>query len=365
MSLRPSCRRNTFLRRLTGLALLLPALPGHAFTPCVNNGQQLHDALLNAALSSDINVVIKVRTGTYTATDAVDFATTLSHSNQVVEISGGWSGPSNSCQEKTFDSSATVLVGSANKPALYFKTSPAVSGSTLYVHDVTLTNPNYINASYSACLAGYLTAGNEAVVDRVQMFQCIAPGTSYASAYLENKAGTLTVRNVVASTGTAQSNGGIAINTYDGGMTRVAQVSVTATESLTPSSTVSGLSIENYGNSFTYVSNSVFWRNDGTPTTADLSVAGTGVFLTRTHYGTLRGTPTTNLSPSTGQAGFVSSSDAHLRADSILIDSGVTNPVGSSGTFDVEGHARVVGAAVDIGAFESDRLFADGFQTTP
>lgn len=362
MSTCPSRRYGAFLRCLTGLVLLLSALPGHALTTCVGTVQQLHDALASATLSSDANVIIRVRAATYNSTPALDFRTTLNHANQVIEISGGWSGPNNSCQDKIFDGSTTILVGSAGKPALAFDGNSATSGSTIYLHDLTLSNQVFTSPDFGACLNGSITAGNEALLDRVQMVECLAPNGVAASAYLQNSAGELTLRNVIARTGKGKNNGGMAISTKNGGNTRIAQVTVTNTESATPSSSTSGLSVENYTNSFTYITNSVFWGNDDAGLTADLSVYGAGVFLTRTHYGKLAGTPATNLTPSTGDPGFVSIKNPHLRHDSILIDSGVANPLGNSGTFDAEGHTRVFGAAVDIGAIEADVIFAGDFE---
>ncbi len=53
--------------------------------------------------------------------------------------------------------------------------------------------------------------------------------------------------------------------------------------------------------------------------------------------------------------------DPHLRYDSLLRDSGVADPEGGSGSYDADGAGRVLGAGVDVGAFESDALFRDGF----
>ncbi|WP_257388606.1 hypothetical protein [Tahibacter caeni] len=364
MSIRPS-RHSLFPRCLIGLGLLLPALPGHAFSVCVGTAQQLHDALVSAEITSDTNVVIKIRTGTYIATAATgSFKSTVSHSNQVVEVSGGWSGPNNSCQDKTFNSAATILVGPADRIALHLSTNSAISGSTLHAHDLTLSSPGYTGTSLGACLNTYVTAGNEALLERLQMVECLAPNGYNAAGYLENTAGLLTVRDVFVRSSSAKSNGGLSVSTYDGGTSRIAHLSVANTVSSAADSLLSGLYIANFGNSFTYLGNSVFWGNDPDPTTADLSVFGSGVFLTRTHYGSLRGTPAANLSPSSGDPGFVAYNNPRPRADSILVDSGIANPQGGSGTFDADGRTRVLGPAVDIGAFESELIFADGFQTT-
>jgi len=49
----------------------------------------------------------------------------------------------------------------------------------------------------------------------------------------------------------------------------------------------------------------------------------------------------------------------------VLIDSAIANPPGpgGAGEMDVTGLPRVIGAAPDVGAYEVDRLFYDGFDT--
>jgi hypothetical protein len=56
--------------------------------------------------------------------------------------------------------------------------------------------------------------------------------------------------------------------------------------------------------------------------------------------------------------------DLHLRADSPMIDLGTdTNNIlfGGMSASDLDGNDRVIGPAIDLGAYESDVLFRDGF----
>ncbi len=68
-------------------------------------------------------------------------------------------------------------------------------------------------------------------------------------------------------------------------------------------------------------------------------------------------------------AGFIdpAAGDYRLRADSPALDAGTASPPGGLGAIDVEGGQRLVGAAVDIGAFErgSTTVFAHGFEAVP
>ena len=354
------------LRPFLLLCLLAIALPGRAAVWCVGTAQQLHDALFNAQVVADSYVIIKLRTGTYIDGAGVDhFAFTQAHSNQLVEISGGWSGPDGSCKNASFDPALTVLAGAGNFPTLYFNTGSNFTGNTVYVHDLTVSNTGYSGQTNGACLAGFVGSDNVGVVERVLAHDCISSTASSAAGYFSNVGGTLTVRDVVARASLGKSNGGFGVDSYSGGTTYLNHISVTATQSADSGAPASGLVVQNFSNAHSYVTNSAIWGNDPDAATADLRVYGTGVYLTRVHYSRLSGTPDVNNSPGTGDPGFVAAGDPHLRADSILIDSGAANPLGGSGSFDADGKPRLVGP-VDVGAFESplgaDKIFRHGFE---
>lgn len=58
---------------------------------------------------------------------------------------------------------------------------------------------------------------------------------------------------------------------------------------------------------------------------------------------------------------FVGPGNYRLRSDSPLRNGGFLSPFGGFGTQDLDGSPRVLDDEVDIGAYEIDRLFADGF----
>jgi len=356
--------RNMLLRCLTGLFLLLPALPGHALVTCIGTAQQLSEALTSASTSTDTSILIKLRTGNYAAAAGGNFQTTMILSNQNIEISGGWSGSGNGCQTKSNDAADTIITGFSGAPALFVGMASGVSGSRLHVHDLTLSNTAYSGAS-AACLSASVSANSEALFERLQMVQCLAPNGTNSAGTLRNMGGVLTMRDVYVRASVARSNGGLSVSTSDGGASRLSHLSITNTASALSQSLISGLYIENLTSSTTYLSNSVIWGNDPDAGTADVFASGNDINLTRVHYGKLSGVTASNIAPGTGDPGFVAYNNPRPRADSILVDSGVDSPPGGYGSFDAAGGARVIGAAVDIGAFESDQLFTDGFQTAP
>lgn len=370
-----TCHRFVFLLALAFFA----ALPstGHALTVrCVGNVSQLAAALDEANASSDTAFVIRVRTGTYNAAQvAAPFEILVNVPDQVIELSGGWSGSGGTCQSRSLDPSLTVLVGTVDRTALALRMySGANSASVAHAHSLTLRNPNNYNANpgNAACLYGSNFSLGEIRVERLHLEQCVSLGSGMPAAYFFNHGVTngqdtrLTVRNVSLRDSSAKNVGGIAVATYNGCVSRLSQLSITTSQMTDPAANSSGLHLANFGGSV-YLSNSVVWGNDPDPATRDIYVhGGSGVYFNRVHYGSLDGTPSGNNAPGTGDPGFVAPGNARLRADSILIDSGIVNPPGGTGTHDADGNARVQGGHVDVGAFEaapySDLIFADDFE---
>jgi hypothetical protein len=96
----------------------------------------------------------------------------------------------------------------------------------------------------------------------------------------------------------------------------------------------------------------------------DAMASTDSVFMTRVHAGLRDGDPPDgDNTPGSGDPGFVAASNPCLRAGSVLVDSGVSNPAGGSGTFDADGRLRMHGASIDIGAFEfEDTIFSNPFE---
>ena len=360
--------RNSASRLLLGLGLWALATPGQAITTfCVHDATELSTALGLAANSSDTPVIINVRRGVYDVADAPGgFVMVQTKNSQLVAISGGWSGDNGACSLSSRNATDTVLIGSASRRSLKLATGNASphSGNTLYVSDLTLRSPT--GAGTGACLQFEVTPGNSATVQRLLLEQCVATSSSFdtPASFVAN-GGQLAVDNLVARNNQAMFVGGIGVSALNGGHASLSQVSVTANLAAIGNASVyaSGIALSADANgSSIELGNSVVWGNATDADSKDISVSGMGISLNRVHYGSLKGTPAANLSPGTGDPRFVAPGDPHLRADSPLRDSGIVGPAGGSGTFDLEGRSRVVGGAVDVGAYEwRDAIFANGF----
>ncbi|WP_331649486.1 choice-of-anchor Q domain-containing protein [Dokdonella sp.] len=346
------------LRGATAVLLALPAF-GHAMTRCVATPQALVAAFNDAVASTDPIVLIKLREGEYDLADATALPLLgLSRTNQIVEVSGGWT--DGACTNHRLGHDTTVLVARSTQKALSYNVQ-ASGGALLYIHDLAISSPDGTVPGNGSCLLGWTAAGNSTTIERVRLTACRGGvQSSSASGELDNK-GELVLRDLVVDGGNAEFNGGLGIYTTGSGITRLNHLTVTGNQSRDPASTVNGLALHNSPDASTELANSVTWGNGAGR--ADLYLAGGNHWLTRVHSGSRDGNaPAGDNTPSTGDPGFIGSGNPRLRPDSILVDSGVANPAGGSGSYDADGRPRVQGAAVDVGAFElSDLLFRNGF----
>ncbi len=353
-------------RFLFGLLLLSLSFPGHALTSfCVHDATELYTALAQAANSLDTPVIINIRKGTYDAADAPgSFAMVQTQNGQLVAISGGWSGDNGACTQSSKNAADTVLIGSASRRTLQLATGNTNphSNNAVFVSDLTLRRP--AGAGTSACLQVDATPGNSVTAQRLLIEQCVATSSSLdtVAGFVANGA-QLSVANVVARNNQGVFLGGINVTARNGGHASLSQLSITANlaDVGSPSVYASGLLLNADANgSGIELSNSVIWGNASDADSKDVSVSGPGISFNRVHYGGLKGTPAANLDPGTDDPRFVAAGDPHLRADSPLLDSGIGGS--GSGSWDIEGGPRVVGGAVDVGAYEwRDAIFADGF----
>lgn len=352
------------IRLLLRAALLvlaaLPA-PGQALTVrCVQTPGALVSAVDDALASSDSLFMIKLRQGRYDLTTALDDVQ-WSRANQVIEISGGWTGPNGTCSDLQFGYGTTLLAGPPLTRTLWTNVSGA--GSLLYIHDVSITTTGQPPGN-GACLYANVEASGTLRIERVRFTGCSGgAGSSSASGEI-NSVGTLSIRDVLIENGQALRNGGMTIYTAGNGITQLAHLTVTGNHSSHPDASASGLTLINVANARAYLSNSVLWGNDASR--PDLYLSGGLQWLARVHTGSRGGIePAGDTVPGSGDPGFIAVGNPHLRPDSLLIDSGLADPPGGSGSFDAEGRPRFVGAGVDVGAFEaaplSDMIFADGF----
>ena len=391
----------TLQRALFFLSFLIFSASSQAATHCVSNAAQLASTLSSASNSTDALVRIKLRIGTYQATAQAPFMFWQKASNQTVEISGGWSGANGACTDMSRDPTQTVLLGATTKPALWLVAgvnpglpgSPAPANSTLHVHHLTLKNANFTpayevnedeyddgfwwdaNETESACLNALVGGGsNQLALEYLDIRTCNAPNNGDALAHIENIGATLLMRNIAGRDGSAALNGGVFIKTTgSNAVSRLSQISLTNMRTLTiGAGLLTGLDLRAYYGGAVHLSNSVVWdvTSQGTPITtlfvgpgrwnADDTEWETGsfgsVYLKRVHTGGTylpsSGNAIQTLGMSSGDPLFVAPGNPIPRSDSPLVNTGIDNPEGGAGTYDLAGKPRVQGNHVDVGAFE-------------
>lgn len=402
-----------------GLAALF-ALPtaGHAATRCVSTAAQLHDALAEVRTATDALFLIRVRNGIYQATAQTGpFELIQGHSNQLVDLSGGWSGANGACTSQSYDPSLTTLIGTASTPALSVYAGVLLSWDPLAeapfnakvsVFGLTLKNPSFTKAYIthsnledfpydywepeSACFNGLVGLdSNELLLDRLDIRDCRAPNNGNAAGFVRNIGATLTMHNIVARQSSSLGNAGLRVDSK-GGVTTLSQISITGMETNAScknpdtSNTLfyldraSGLELRSTEGGVLHLGNSVVWGNtlcpsygskdiwavlgvwdDGNPNTIhdNVWVAGSGGDLWLDHVRTGYWNYTTPIQPAhvssvvLGDPGFVAPGNPMPRPGSPLIDKGNPNPQGGTGSYDASGRTRVLGGTVDIGAYEA------------
>lgn len=346
----------------------------HAATFCVDSSDALAAALATSEANGEDND-IRIRTGAYDVPDA-GFHIDLREAHHSLSVAGGFTDAV--CSERTHAASATVLDGRDAVRPLTIETSQS-SGIADPAHGITVSGITFQH-------------GNDAIVGALKISD---PGPIYGgiivvegNAFLDNAtaAGVLEggpallaatdgpdfaggtglfVRNNLFARNAAPnapavfvySNNRIAVSNN----TFVANVSTDATldERVTFASfTFSGIDF----------SNNVFRDNnpDGTPATFDLRATGV-TDLVDNAIVAMAGTPHSESGTIDADPRFVDAAHGNFRlaADSPLVDAGTDAPAGGASAFDLDGGARVLGAHVDIGAYETrvsaEAIFADGF----
>jgi hypothetical protein len=130
---------------------------------------------------------------------------------------------------------------------------------------------------------------------------------------------------------------------------------------------VGGLYVASNAGTHFWLSNNILWGNSANGG-FDLAT-NAAVILLNNDIGTMSGVVADPLSqdnqsvaPDFAPCSGLFCHNYNLARSSPLVDAGVDNPPTGTGSVDLEGKPRVIGPHVDIGAYEQDVLFRDGFE---
>jgi len=335
---------------------------------CVGSASELTDALAALSTSASNNDAdeIRIRTGTYFA-PAGGWVGAVTN-NHDLSVAGGYVDAA--CTQEALDASLTVLDGNHASGVLTINAN-AIPNSTIHISGLTFQNGNGSSPFQSS--AGGLKvgdpgpiAGGVVLIER-NIFQhnvgvAGIGGTEAVGGLLAATDGpNLIVRDNLFFDNSAPNSAAaffysdnaidVANNTFAGNQsTDAAQAQRVIMDFFTPT----GMKLDN----------NIFWDNSTGAGIADIDVSGSvrHADLRNNDIQAMSGTPVSSTGALSVAPGFIGSTNFRLSASSPLIDAGVSNPNGGLSGVDLDGAQRVDGATLDLGAYESNYIFVDGFE---
>jgi len=352
------------LGRSAALALLC-CHAAFAATHCVGTSDGLSAALLAAQQNTAGSDEVRIRTGTYTA-PAGGWHVDVQQRGIVVE--GGYLDAQ--CQTRTADASKTVLDGATLERPLTIDTSFSPAAITnIVVRGLTFANgpstrPGGLKVSDSGPIYnGPILIENDIFRDNAagglvaatdgNVFDGSVDLTVRNCLFVGNRAADASAANLFSNNAIAVSNNTVTQNqSFDTGLaTRTAFVTFTFAQ--------------------VFYANNVFWANnpDALSGSFDLHAdnpqrASLGAALDHNDLQAVLGAAGSQQGELSIDPQFIDAAggDFHPGAHSPLIGSATATPAGGLAPTDLDGHARPLGAPVDIGAYAFDRIFAGSFE---
>ncbi len=324
-----------------------------AATFCVSSTAELQSALQSAANNADSSDLIKMRSGTYLAPAGGFGRNQVFDGSDSITIEGGWINLLNNCDFHLPNSTSTIIDGQNTQPGLIINRGVG-TGSTA-VRRLTIKRGfqggNTGETNRGGGIAVFTVTGSDGSTTLENLILSDNNASFIAGgAYVGGKP-------VIVRNNLFVGNGA----TSDAALSTISNASVvylnnnTFTQNVNPSPTSYALGFN--GDSAVYLSNNILWNNSGRDVFATNRTLIANIV--QTLEGTLGASSNGNLNV---DPRFASASDFRLQPASPAINEGANAPFGGLADRDLLGAVRVIGPAVDRGAYESERGFANGFE---
>lgn len=332
--------------------------PAGATTYCVETAAELQ-AAMTAAAASSADDAIRLVGGVFASSSPDGFFAQLGASGDL-DISGGWFPgcfARNKGQRSTIDGGAfvpgMVIVGSS-------EAGPAASLSISHLNFIHGYTTDVAGRSGGLTVKLPLAATVDVTIDANRFFDNRTEDALYGrgGGLLVRADRNLVVSNNIFSGNHAATYGAAAVLDCGSVLARIVNNTVTGNEAgVGGADDRSGLAVQ--GGCFTEIANNILWGNGG----IDLSLYVEGARLYNNDLADLGGDQLPAVSVGNVYANplFVSATDLRLRRSSTLVDAGYDTPIDGLPPLAYDDGPRLVGPHVDIGAYELDRLFDDGF----
>jgi hypothetical protein len=328
---------------------------------CVGSSSELTQAL--SALSSSPDNIdgdeIRIRTGTYFApAGGWSGSVTTRHD---LSVRGGYTNAG--CTLQSMDASMTILDGNSASGVMTINT-PLLPVSNIEVSGLTFQNGNASNAVESS--AGGLKIGDpnpinagKIIVERNIFRHNSAGSNGFSKSVGGLLAATdglpLIVRGNLFVDNSAPNNSAMDVESNN-------EIDVSNNTFSGNRSTDASQPVRVAMGHFTFtgikLSNNIFWNNTTGAGEFDLNFSGVfngerAATLANNDIQVSTGTAAAEMGTLHVDPTFVGNDNFHLADSSPLINAGVDHPAGDLAEFDLDGGPRVVGSAVDLGAYET------------
>jgi hypothetical protein len=343
------------------LSLLTPLMPAQAETFCVQDSAGLHSALQKAEDNGEDDL-IKIGPGIYSPATASGYSADIRDSHGLA-VGGGFDTSSAGvpCGIQLHGAQWTTIDGKGNKLLLHIKMTGGSAPFTMY--GITFVNGFSSDARPILAVNGYNgwsgNVGIENFVAREHHAKAIVMQfATMGGVFFRSSAIT---RNYLVDNGTiidlrVSSAPAAPAGIYFNNNTIAGNV-------MSPTDATSSI-VRFVGSSSSdiRISNSIIFNESGN----DLLSVGSNIYMDHSDIG-----PRNILSGTVVESNaymdapeFAGPADYRLGVSSTLRNGGENSPIGGIGSFDVEGDARILFGAVDVGAYEwRDGIFQNEFES--